>query len=45
MVKVKFTFDNFEGQDEVSSKASAFQLEEVELAKPLLIRHVAKTSQ
>ncbi len=28
-VKVNFTFDNFEGQDEVSSEASAFQREEV----------------
>ncbi len=37
-------FENFEGQDEVSSEASAFQREEVELAKPFLIWHVTKTS-
>ncbi len=43
-VKVNFTFENFEGQDEVSSETSAFQREEVELAKPFLIWHVAKTS-
>ncbi len=34
-VKVNFTFENLEGQDEVSSEASAFQREEVELAKSL----------
>ncbi len=43
-VKVNFTFENFEGQDEVSSEASAYQREEVELAKPFLIWHVTKTS-
>ncbi len=43
-VKVNFTFKKFEGQDEVSSQASAFQREEVELAKPFLIWHVAKSS-
>ncbi len=32
-VKVNVTFENFEGQDEVSSEASAFQREEVELAR------------
>ncbi len=42
-VKVKFVFENFEGQDEVSSEASAFQREEVELAEPFLIWHVMKT--
>ncbi len=35
--KVNFTFENFEGQDEVSSEASAFQREEVGLAKPFFI--------
>ncbi len=35
--KVNFTFENLEGQDEVSSKASAFQLEEFELTKAFLI--------
>ncbi len=43
-VKANFTFENFEGQDEVSSDASAFLREEVELAKPFLIWHVTKTS-
>ncbi len=43
-VKANFTFENFEGQDEVSLEASAFQREEVELAKPFLIWHVTKTS-
>ncbi len=43
-VKVNFTFENVEGQDEVSSEASAFQPEEVELAKPFLIWHVTKIS-
>ncbi len=43
-VKVKFSFANVEGQYEISSEASAFQLEEVELAKPFLIWHVTKTS-
>ncbi len=37
---VFFTFENFEGQDEVSSEASAFQQEEVDLAKPCLKWHV-----
>ncbi len=41
---VNFTFENFEDQDEVGSEASAFQREEVELAKPFLIWHVTKTS-
>ncbi len=41
---MNFTFENFEGQDEVSSEASALQREEVELAKPFLIWHVMKTS-
>ncbi len=40
--KINFSFENFEGQDEISS--SAFQREEVELAKPFLIRHVTETS-
>ncbi len=44
LVKVNFTFANFEGQDEVSSKASAFQREEVELTKPFLKWYVTKTS-
>ncbi len=43
-VKVNFTFEKVEGQDEVSSKTSAFQREKVELAKPFLIWHVTKTS-
>ncbi len=43
-VKVNFTFENVEGQNKVSSEASAFQREEVELAKPFLIWHVTKTS-
>ncbi len=43
-VKVNFSFENFEGQDEISSEASAFQREEVELAKHFLIWHVTKTS-
>ncbi len=34
---VNFTFENFEGQDEVSLEAAAFQREEVELAKPFLM--------
>ncbi len=38
------SFENFEGQDEISSEASAFQREEVELTKPFLIWHVTKTS-
>ncbi len=36
-VKVNFTFENVEGQDEVSSETSVFQREEVELAKPFLM--------
>ncbi len=44
LVKVNFYFENVEGQDEISSEASAFQLEEVELAKPFLIWHVSKAS-
>ncbi len=36
-VKVNFTFENVEGQDEVSSEASAFQRKEIELAKPFLL--------
>ncbi len=44
-VKINFSFENFEGQDEISSEASAFQREEVELTKPFLIWHVTKTSQ
>ncbi len=43
-VKANFTFENLESQDEVSSEASAFQREEVKLAKPFLIWHVRKTS-
>ncbi len=43
-VKVNLSSENFEGQDEISSEASAFQQEEVELAKPFLIRHVTETS-
>ncbi len=31
-LKVNYSFENFEGQDEISSEASAFQREEVELA-------------
>ncbi len=43
-VKVNFIFENFEGYNEVSSEASAFQREEVELAKPFLVWHVTETS-
>ncbi len=43
-VKISFSFENFEGQDEISSEASAFQREEVELAKPFLMWHVTKAS-
>ncbi len=43
-VKINFASENFEGQDEVSSEASAFQREEVELARPFLIWHVTETS-
>ncbi len=42
--QVNFTFKNLEGQDKVSTEASAFQREEVELAKPFLIWHMTKTS-
>ncbi len=44
LIKVTFTLGNFEGMYEVISKASAFQREEGELAKPFLIWHVTKTS-
>ncbi len=40
MVKINLSFENFEGQDEISSEASAFQREEVELAKPF--SHMAR---
>ncbi len=43
-VNINFSFENFEVQDEISSEASAFQREEVELAKPFLIWHVTETS-
>ncbi len=43
-IQINFSFENFEGQDEISSEASVFQREEVELAKPFLIWHVTKTS-
>ncbi len=43
-VEFNFIFENFEGQGEVSSEASAFEGEEVELAKPFPIWHVTKTS-
>ncbi len=36
-VKVNLTFENLEGQGEISSVASEFQRDEVELAKPFLI--------
>ncbi len=39
-VKIDFSFEDFE----ISSEASAFQREEVELARPFLIWHVTKTS-
>ncbi len=42
--QVNFPFDNLEGQNEVSSEASVFQREEIELAKPFLIWHVMETS-
>ncbi len=42
-MNVNFTLENFEDQDEISSEVSAFQREEVELAKPFLIWHL--TSQ
>ncbi len=35
-IQVNFTFEKFEGQDEISSEATPFQREEVELAKPFL---------
>ncbi len=43
-VKVNFTFHDFEGQDKVSSEASAFQQEDVEVTKTFLIWHVMKPS-
>ncbi len=33
-VKINFFFENFEGQDEIISEASAFLREQVELTKP-----------
>ncbi len=42
--EANFTFGNLEGQDEVSSEMSAFQREEIELAKPFLIWLVTETS-
>ncbi len=38
--EVNFTLEHLDGQDEASSEASAFQREEVELAKPSLIQCV-----
>ncbi len=43
-VKINFSFENVEGQDEISSGTSAFKRDEVELAKPFLILHVTKAS-
>ncbi len=43
-VKVNLIFENFEGQDDVSSETSAFQREGVELAMPFLIWHLTKAS-
>ncbi len=43
-VNINFSFENFEGQDEISSEASAIQREEVEWVKPFLIWHVTETS-
>ncbi len=43
-VKINLSFENFEGRDEISSEASAFQREKVELAKPFFTWHVTKTS-
>ncbi len=43
-VKVHFAFENFEGQDGVSSEASALHREKFELVKPFLIWHATKTS-
>ncbi len=43
-VKVYFTFESFEGQDEVILEASVFQRERVEVAMPFLIWHATKTS-
>ncbi len=42
--KFDSTFEKPKCQDEVSSEASAFQREEVVLAKPFLVWHVAETS-
>ncbi len=42
--KANLTFDNFEGQDEISLEASAFPQEEVELSKPSSYAHVRETS-
>ncbi len=42
--KVNATFEHLEGQDEASSEVSAFQREEVELAKCFLIWHATETS-
>ncbi len=44
-IKVTFTFGNFEGQDEVSLEASAFQREEVEKAKPCALCCVRRVSR
>ncbi len=41
-VKIHFSCKNFEGQDEVSSEAPAFQRDEVELVKPFLIWYVTE---
>ncbi len=43
-VNVNFAFENVEDQDGVSSEESAFQREEIVLAKPFLVWHVTKTS-
>ncbi len=37
-VKINFSFENVEGQDEISLEASAFQQEEVDLVKPHMAR-------
>ncbi len=42
--EANFTSENLESHGEVSSEASAFQRDEVELAKPFLIWHVMETS-
>ncbi len=41
--KANFTFENFEGQDEVSLEAPEFQRKEVDLTKPFHIWHVTDT--